>query len=145
MYQNICSIETYFQAFIKLKFNPKIVLSFWWSHFCNICFCTGMHNDIFFPLGFMWCVAQFVPFVQFKKLKEHPWRSFTLRKVTFLHECFSSYLNCTNGTKSCKTSHVLKSDAFTTFSFFLCKNKNEDSKNYKLIYASKFWHLNRNG
>ena len=28
----------------------------------------------------------------------------TLLKVTLLHGCFSRFLNCTNGTKSCKTS-----------------------------------------
>ena len=27
-------------------------------------------------------------------------------KVTFLHGCFSRFLNCTNGTKSHKTSHI---------------------------------------
>ena len=30
----------------------------------------------------------------------------TLLKVTLHHECFSHFLNCTNGTKSCKTSHM---------------------------------------
>ena len=29
----------------------------------------------------------------------------TLLKVTLLHGCFSRFLNCTNGTKSRKTSH----------------------------------------
>ena len=29
------------------------------------------------------------------------------RKVKFLQECFSRFLNCTNGTKSCKVSHIL--------------------------------------
>ena len=54
-----------------------------------------------------------VPFVQFKKREKHPWRSVTfskaankgvLLKVTLLHGCFSRFLNCTNGTKSRKTS-----------------------------------------
>ena len=39
--------------------------------------------------------------VQFKR----PWRSIT-SKVTLLHGCFSRFLNCTNGTKSSKTSHI---------------------------------------
>ena len=30
----------------------------------------------------------------------------TLLKVTLLHRCFSCFLNCTNGTKSRKTSHI---------------------------------------
>ena len=31
----------------------------------------------------------------------------TLLKVTFLHLCFSRFLNCTNGTKSRKGSHMI--------------------------------------
>ena len=30
----------------------------------------------------------------------------TLLKVTLLHECFSHFLNCANGTKSRNTSHI---------------------------------------
>ena len=30
----------------------------------------------------------------------------TLLKVTLLHECFSRFLNCTNGTKSRNASHL---------------------------------------
>ena len=47
-----------------------------------------------------------VPFVQFKEVKKQPWRSATLLKVTFLHECFSRFLNCTNGKKSRKAFHI---------------------------------------
>ena len=41
-----------------------------------------------------------------------------LLKVTFLHGCFSYFLNCTNGTKSRKTSQVSSltgEDAFFPF------------------------------
>ena len=31
----------------------------------------------------------------------------TLLKVSLFHGCFSSFLNCTNGTKSRKASHIL--------------------------------------
>ena len=58
-----------------------------------------------------------LPFVQFKKHEKHPWRSVTFSKVvglpatllklTLLHECFSCFLNCTNDTKSSKTSYVI--------------------------------------
>ena len=59
-----------------------------------------------------------VPFVQFKKREKYPWRSVnfskvtglkpaTLLKLTLLHGCFSSFLNCTNGTKSRNTSQML--------------------------------------
>ena len=58
-----------------------------------------------------------VPFVQFKKREKHPWRSAifikvagvlsaTLLKVTLLHGCFSCFLNCKNGTKSCNASII---------------------------------------
>ena len=53
------------------------------------------------------------PFAQFKKREKHPWRSVTfpetLLKLTLLHECFSRFLNCTNGTKTRKASHMFKS------------------------------------
>ena len=32
-------------------------------------------------------------------------QSATLLKVTLFHGCFSRFLNCTNGTKPCNTSH----------------------------------------
>ena len=51
-----------------------------------------------------------VPFVQFKKREKHPWRNVTFSKVllkeTLFHGCFSRFLNCTNGTKSRKASHI---------------------------------------
>ena len=41
------------------------------------------------------------------KREKHLWKSVTFSKpqVTLLHECFSRFLNCANGTKSYKTSH----------------------------------------
>ena len=41
-----------------------------------------------------------VPIVQFKKCERQPWRS--------AHACFSRLLNCTNGIKSRKASHLCK-------------------------------------
>ena len=55
-----------------------------------------------------------VPFVQFKKCEKHPWRSATLLRVTLLHGYFSRFLNCTNGSKSYKTSHIAKEKEKTT-------------------------------
>ena len=49
-------------------------------------------------------------FVQFKKREKHSRRSVTfsaLLKVTHLHECFSRFFNCTNGTKLRKTSQLV--------------------------------------
>ena len=52
-------------------------------------------------------LRDFVPFAQFKKREKQPWRSdtfskvaATLLKVSFLHEYFSRFLNCTNASKS---------------------------------------------
>ena len=57
-----------------------------------------------------------VPFVQIKNREKHSWRSVTFSKVAglacnltrriLLHACFSRFLDCTNGIKSHKTSHI---------------------------------------
>ena len=44
----------------------------------------------------------------------------TLLKVTVLHGCFSRFLNCKNGTKSRKTSHMM----MTPHMFNLCFHAN---------------------
>ena len=57
-------------------------------------------SDLFLK---MWALHDLVPFVQFKKREKYPWR----KKAILLHECFSRFLNCTNGTKSRKTSQMI--------------------------------------
>ena len=63
-------------------------------------------------------LCDLAPLLQFKKHEKHPWKSVTfskvsgfwpatLLKVTLLHGCFSHFLNCTNGTKSCNASHIV--------------------------------------
>ena len=47
-----------------------------------------------------------VPFVKFKKREKHLLKPATLLKLTLLHGCFSRFLNCANGTKSCNALHV---------------------------------------
>ena len=66
-----------------------------------------------------------VAFVQFKKRAKQPWRSVTyskpatLLKVILLQGCFSRFLECTNGTKSRKTSQIIKNgDEIWTFLSF---------------------------
>ena len=39
----------------------------------------------------------------------------TLLKVTLIHGCFSRFLNCANGTKSCKMSHTYIYNNFINF------------------------------
>ena len=58
-------------------------------------------------------LSDLVPFAQFKNREKHPWRIVTfskaagfMLKVTLLHGCFSRFLNCTNGAKSQKASHM---------------------------------------
>ena len=56
-----------------------------------------------------------VSFLQFKKREKHTWRSVTfscrLKLYNFpksnTQRMFFTFLNYTNGTKSCKTSHLL--------------------------------------
>ena len=45
-----------------------------------------------------------------KNVKRYPWRSVTSSKVkvTLVHGCFSPFLKCSNGTKSRKTSKILR-------------------------------------
>ena len=66
------------------------------------------------PVNICGAMHDLVPFVQFKKSEKHLWASVTFRlppaallKVTLLHMCFSCFLNCTNGTKSRKASHMV--------------------------------------
>ena len=48
-----------------------------------------------------------VPFVQFKNEKTLMEECYFLLKVTLLHGCFSRFINCTNGTKSCNASLII--------------------------------------
>ena len=67
-----------------------------------------------------------ISFLQFEKREKHAWRNVTfskdtgrgvrpatLLKVTLFHECFSRFLNCTNGTKSGKASQLLPKPRFS--------------------------------
>ena len=70
--------------------------------------------------GFLWeALRHLVLFAQFNKREKHSWRSVTFSKVvgfslpatllkaTLLHGCFSRFLNCTNGSKLRKASHII--------------------------------------
>ena len=105
-------------------------------------------------------LSDLVPLVQFKKHEKHPWRNVTfsevtssftsiplkfwwfqgrikgnepatLLKVTLFYGCSSHFLNCTNGTKSRKTSHLFNRSAhifatnsseFSEWNFFILWN-----------------------
>ena len=63
----------------------------------------------------------FVTICTILKTEKRLWRSVTFSKVagfslqlevTFLHGCFLPYLNYTNGTKSCKASHIERKNFF---------------------------------
>ena len=47
-----------------------------------------------------------VNFIQFKKREKHREKSDILQKLSLLNGCFSRFLHYTNGTKSCKASHM---------------------------------------
>ena len=55
----------------------------------------------------MWCVARLVPFIQVKKRGKHPWKSVNFTtKINTPPWCFSRFLNCAIGTKSCNAPHM---------------------------------------
>ena len=67
---------------------------------------------------YKWCVTRFGTFCTilktWKTLMEECYFYLSCRlqpafllKVTLLHGCFSRFLNCTNGTKSRKASHIM--------------------------------------
>ena len=57
-------------------------------------------------------ILDLVPLVQFEKREKHPRRSAAFSKpailptVTLLRGCFTRFLNCANGTKLHKASHI---------------------------------------
>ena len=95
--------------------------------------------------GFLWeALRHLVLFAQFNKREKHSWRSVTFSKVvgfslpatllkaTLFHGCFSRFLNCTNGSKLRKASHIILKKNFknrtikctaqktSIFGFFWC-------------------------
>ena len=77
-----------------------------------------------------------VLFVQFKECEKHPWRSVTFSlKVKLLHGCFPSFLNCTDGSKSCKASHLLICIAFVQLTTLSCTVKSTLFRSNKLIQS----------
>ena len=62
-----------------------------WYHLCNLKNVKNAHGGV-------------LPLVVKLQVKLA-----TLLKVTFLHGCFSRFLNCANGTKSRKGSHMIAS------------------------------------
>ena len=49
-----------------------------------------------------------IPFVKFKKHEKHSWGSPTFSKAAgFSHMCFSRFLNCENGAKTGKITHIM--------------------------------------
>ena len=74
-----------------------------------VCMC----ENYYFPICTIYdALRDFVPFLQFKKREKHSWRSVnfskvaTLLKLTLLHERFSRFLHCTNGTKTRNAPHI---------------------------------------
>ena len=104
-----------FQAW-ACNFDKKGLLSHYYMRF----FCTQRWYQIHMQSKKGLCVAlhNLVPFVQFKKREKQPWRSVTFSKaagwkpatlleITLFHECFLSFLNCTNSTKSSNATHLM--------------------------------------
>ena len=60
-------------------------------------------------------------------------------KLTILHGCFSCFLNCTNGTKSCKAPHMLlPCEAFLEEPEGFHLKKEKQKKLRKVLTSHKF-------
>ena len=104
---------------LRDDFYQKNLLSVFWHASKNefqFCFLDSNNcNEIFWVFNLCDSLHNLVPLVQIKKRGKHPWRSALLvklqafsphLKLTLLHGWFSSFSNCTNGTKSRKTLHI---------------------------------------
>ena len=57
--------------------------------------------------GFIcYTLRDLVPFIQFKKREKQEWRGITFSKSNTPHGCFPRFLNCTDGNKWRKASHM---------------------------------------
>ena len=73
-----------------------------------------------------------VPFAQFKKREKHPWRSVTFSTPSWV---FSRFLNCSNGTKLRKASHIcLKGSCVCDR---LIQNQNKSKKINSMVKLSE--------
>ena len=60
----------------------------------------------------------------------------TLLKAVLLHGCFSRFLNCANGTKSCKASHTKNSISQERIMAFPCNKKSPQAVPKNCIFRS---------
>ena len=87
--------------------------AFWINHssyslFLFLCDITWIHFTLlYFMIILIICgaLSDLAPFVQFKK-REKTLQPATSLKVTLLYGCFSRFLNCENGAKLRKASHM---------------------------------------
>ena len=95
--------NTYGRLILHLRFSKKLKYNHFFGYgFANFDF--GIWDYcLFIYRNTCDALRDLVSSVQFKKYGKPLLRSL---KVIFLHWCFSSFLNCTNGTKSRKVSHI---------------------------------------
>ena len=91
------------------------------------------------PINYTRSFARLIPFIKFKKREKHSWKSVTFcgrqAKVILFHGCFSGFLNCTNGTKSRKASHIFLILHLTIINLPGFRNTN------RKFYAIKYFFL----
>ena len=88
-----------------------------------------------------------VPFLQFKIVKKHTWGSdtFSKRKPSLLHGCFSRFLNYTNGTKSRKASHMrIQVNQFSENWLLRSRSPLGELNISTVTYHAYFFHLESN-
>ena len=83
---------------IALRLKLHVTLRTIWYHLYNLKHAKGTRGGVLFFLRF---------------------QPATLLKVALLHGCFSRFLNCSNGTKSCKASRITGKVSFLFFKSFL--------------------------
>ena len=97
-------------VFLKLSlltrlFLRKVFRSFFHWHRSGVLI---VHISLVFSGNFeyLWCFARFDTICSIQKTWKHPWRDFSKSNTTSW--VFFTFLNCTNVTKSRKTSHLLR-------------------------------------
>ena len=77
-----------------------------------------------FQIYIIHALCNLVLFAQFEKTWKTTMEECLFLKVTLIYGCFSRFLNCPIGTKSCKASHILRCEITPYFHMFCFQNIN---------------------
>ena len=88
--------------------------------------------------------SELVPFAQFKKSEKHPQRTaeaYNFTKSNTLPWVFSRFLDCTNGAKSWKASHIYRKNFHKRSSLIRAL---QSFANWRLNFITIFCHMTHN-